>query len=73
MTNSKLQPGMLTYDDGRSYEEQCREIAGNASGQREVVLGKDVMEAIFKSLSPAIHKWGRELNSQGVPRRNGKL
>lgn len=40
---------MLTYDDGRPYEEQCREIYENASGQREVVINKAVMEAIFKA------------------------
>lgn len=40
-----LPPGMLTYDDGRTYEEQCREIMINRDPRcKEVVVDAEAMK-----------------------------
>lgn len=45
-------PGMLTYDDGRTYEEQCREVMINRDSRcKEVVVDAEAMKRYLDNTS----------------------
>lgn len=67
MAKDTLRPGMLTYDDGRSYKEQCRDIIGNADrASKEMIVDKSSAEQLlhstaieqFSELGKAIQQMG---------------
>lgn len=50
MAKETLRPGMMTYDDGRTYKEQCRDIIGNADRTgKELIVDKSSEEQLLHS------------------------